>query len=97
MGDLVSLSAEVVRVGRTSITVNVAPNAQLSQFIEMPKPAAGTGDLLVRTDPAGARVSVDGQARGTSPVTVAGLAPGTAITLQIQREQRLMYLSFTLD
>lgn len=31
------------------------------------------GELLVRTEPAGARVWVDGQYRGVSPVTIAGL------------------------
>src|SRR4030095_2494666 len=41
---------------RRTMTVNVTANQQLSQFIEMPKAAAGTGDLQVRTDPPGARV-----------------------------------------
>ena len=49
---------------RRTMTVNVSPNQQLSQFIEMPKAAAGTGDLQVRTDPPGAKVMVDGQVRG---------------------------------
>src|SRR5262245_53122694 len=62
---------------RRTMTVNVTANQQLSQFIEMPKAAAGTGDLQVRTDPPGARVVVDGQTRGTSPVTVKDLAPGS--------------------
>ena len=39
-----------------TMTLNVTANAQLSQFVEMPKAAAGTGDLQVRTDPAGAKV-----------------------------------------
>lgn len=34
------------------------------------------GELTVRTDPPGARVWVDGQFRGTSPVLVAGLSAG---------------------
>jgi len=61
---------------RRTVTVNVTAGAQLSQFIEMPKAVAGTGDLQVRTDPAGAKVSVDGQPRGVSPVTIPGLTPG---------------------
>ena len=64
---------------RRTMTVNVTANQQLSQFIEMPKAAAGTGDLQVRTDPPGARVVVDGQTRGTSPVTVKDLAPGNHV------------------
>jgi len=61
---------------RRTMTVNVTAGAQVSQFIEMPKAVAGTGDLQVRTDPAGAKVSVDGQSRGVSPLTIAGLTPG---------------------
>ena len=66
---------------RRTMTVNVSANQQLSQFIEMPKAVAGTGDLQVRTDPPGARVVVDGQARGTSPVTVQGLTPGNHVVV----------------
>ena len=66
---------------RRTMTVNVTANQQLSQFIEMPKATAGTGDLQVRTDPPGARVVVDGQVRGTSPVTVQGLTPGNHVVV----------------
>jgi PEGA domain-containing protein len=66
---------------RRTMTVNVTANQQLSQFIEMPKPTAGTGDLQVRTDPPGARVVVDGQVRGSSPVSVQGLAPGNHVVV----------------
>jgi PEGA domain-containing protein len=66
---------------RRTMTVNVTANQQLSQFIEMPKAAAGTGDLQVRTDPPGAKVVVDGQTRGTSPVTVRDLAPGSHVVM----------------
>jgi hypothetical protein len=59
-----------------SIPVNVTANAEVSQFIEMPKAAPALGELDVRTDPSGAKVLVDGQARGVSPLTVSGLAPG---------------------
>jgi hypothetical protein len=76
----IELSNEGVR---RTMTVNVTASQQLSQFIEMPKAAAGTGDLQVRTDPPGAKVIVDGQTKGTSPVTVTGLAPGNhAVVLQ---------------
>jgi hypothetical protein len=61
---------------RRTMTVNVTAGSQLSQFMEMPKAAAGTGDLQVRTDPAGAKVVIDGQSRGVSPLTIPGLAPG---------------------
>jgi serine protease Do len=44
--------------------------------------------------------SLNGRQMASLPVlksAVAGIAPGAAVTLQIQREGRLMYLSFTLD
>lgn len=48
---------------------------ELIKFAEAQKKLASNakGELLVRTEPPGARVWVDGQYRGVSPVTVAGL------------------------
>jgi hypothetical protein len=59
-----------------TMSLDVAAGAQLSQYIEMAKGPLAAGSLQVRTEPAGAKVSVDGVARGTSPVIVADLAPG---------------------
>jgi serine/threonine protein kinase len=56
--------------------ITITAGAQVSQYLEMPKVAAAVGQLLVRTEPAGARVSVDGVGRGASPVTVSELTPG---------------------
>jgi hypothetical protein len=58
-----------------SIPVNVAAGTQVSQYIELSK-AATTGQLQISTQPSGARVTVDGIPRGTSPITVADLLPG---------------------
>jgi len=66
---------------RRSIPVSITAQAEASQFIEMPPATAVDGQLDVRTDPAGARVSVDGQRRGVSPLTVTGLAPGKHVVL----------------
>ena len=66
---------------RRTMTVNVTANQQSSQFIEMPKATVATGDLQVRTDPPGAKVVVDGQVRGSSPVNVQGLAPGNHVVV----------------
>ena len=63
-------------VNRT-LPLTIAANAEVSQFIEMPKATAAVGQIAVRTDPPGAKVSVDGQLRGVSPLTVTGLAPGS--------------------
>jgi hypothetical protein len=56
--------------------ITITAGAQVSQYLELPKIASAVGQLQVRTEPAGARVSVDGVARGASPVTIADLTPG---------------------
>ena len=61
-----------------SIPVTITAGAQISQYIDLPKTAAG-GQLVVRTEPAGAQISVDDVARGPSPVTVDDLAAGEHI------------------
>ena len=60
-----------------SIPITIAAGAQVSQYVELPRAAAFVGQLHVRTEPAGAKVIVDGVARGVSPLTVGGLEPGT--------------------
>src|SRR5262249_39263931 len=56
--------------------VTITTGQQITQYLELPKASSAVGQLHVRTEPAGARVSVDGLARGTSPVTIAELTPG---------------------
>jgi hypothetical protein len=57
------------------IPVTVTAGAEASQYLELPEtPSAGS--LLVQSDPAGARVSVDGVDHGVAPVSVADLSPG---------------------
>jgi hypothetical protein len=60
------------------IPVTIAEGREVAQFIELPTvpPTPQDGQLQVRTDPAGARVSIDGQYRGVSPLTIEGLTPG---------------------
>ncbi len=59
-----------------SIPVTITAGTQSAQYIELPKTITKTGQLQIRTEPSGARVTVDGIARGTSPITVVELAPG---------------------
>jgi hypothetical protein len=59
-----------------SVPFKVAPGAQVSQVIDLPKVVAPTGQLQIRTEPSGARVTIDGQKRGASPLTIEGLMPG---------------------
>jgi serine/threonine protein kinase len=61
-----------------AIPVTIAEGREVAQFIELPDvaPAPQDGHLQVRTEPAGARVVIDGQYRGVSPLTIEGLTPG---------------------
>jgi hypothetical protein len=59
-----------------SLPVTITAGAQLSQYIELPKAAPVVGQLSVRTEPAGATVTIDGVRRGTTPMVVDELEPG---------------------
>lgn len=63
--------------GRRTIPVTIAAGSEVAHFIEAPQAApAATGQLQIRTEPSGARITVDGQPRGISPALIDGLAPG---------------------
>jgi serine/threonine-protein kinase len=59
------------------VPLTIASGADVSQYYEMKTAEAPAlvGRLSIVTDPPGARVTVDGRVRGTSPLTVADLAP----------------------
>jgi hypothetical protein len=57
------------------IPVTISAGTESSQYLELPE-TPSSGSLLVQSDPAGARVSVDGVDRGVAPVSVGDLAPG---------------------
>ena len=59
-----------------TVSVTVAAGAQISQYFELAKTRPTSGGLIVRTEPAGAQVSIDRVPQGASPVTAASLAPG---------------------
>ncbi|MFM8532652.1 MAG: PEGA domain-containing protein, partial [Acidimicrobiia bacterium] len=61
-----------VQVGKSEprvIPLNIQAGVQTSQYIEL-QGVTGTGTLEVRSEPSGARVTVDGQPRGTTPATL---------------------------
>jgi len=65
--------------GPRQMPVTIKSGSQTSLFLELTAPApaaAGNGELLVRTEPPGASVTVDGRSVGRSPVSVADLTPG---------------------
>jgi hypothetical protein len=59
-----------------SIPVMITAGGQVSHFIEIPRAASALGELQIRTEPAGATVTVDGRVLGKSPLTAEGLTPG---------------------
>ena len=69
-----------------AMPITMTAGAQVTQYIELPKTVSTAGQLQVRTEPSGAKVTVDGVARGISPVTIADLTPGEhAIGLESDR------------
>ncbi|HEX4348715.1 MAG TPA: PEGA domain-containing protein [Vicinamibacterales bacterium] len=64
-----------------SIPVTITEGTQSSQYIELPKSGPTLGQLQVRTEPAGADVTVDGVPRGRAPALVADLAAGDHIVV----------------
>lgn len=59
------------------IPFSVTAGNTVAHAIEVPRAAPRTGQLMVRSEPAGARVTIAGTERGTTPLTIEGLAPGT--------------------
>ena len=57
------------------IPLQVPAGAQISQYLEFAETPT-TGRLQVQSEPAGAKVTIDGTPRGVAPVTVGDLTPG---------------------
>jgi PEGA domain len=67
-----------VQVGKSEprvIPLTIQAGVQTSQYIEL-QGVTATGTLEIRSEPNGARVTIDGQPRGTTPATVRDLAAG---------------------
>jgi hypothetical protein len=57
------------------IPLQVAAGAQVSQYLEFADTPT-TGRLQVQSEPAGAKVTIDGTPKGVAPLTVSDLTPG---------------------
>ena len=57
------------------IPVQVKAGMSTAQYVEL-QGVTVRGVLEIRSEPSGARVSIDGQARGTTPMTISDLPPG---------------------
>ena len=66
-----------------TIPIHITAGAEVSQYLELPKAGSGFGQLQVRTEPAGARISIDGTPLGKTPMTIVEIAPGEhSVTLE---------------
>jgi hypothetical protein len=61
-----------------TLSVTLKPGAESTHYIDLGSHEAPPelGQLIVTSDPPGARVTVDGQPRGVTPVTIADVAAG---------------------
>ncbi|HEV3215369.1 MAG TPA: PEGA domain-containing protein [Vicinamibacterales bacterium] len=59
-----------------AIPITIVAGTASAQYVELPKSAPTSGMLQVWSEPGGAKVVIDGQPRGTTPLTVTDLAPG---------------------
>ena len=58
-----------------NVALEMTPGAEIIQRVEFAV-ASSTSKLTIATEPAGARISIDGEAKGVSPVTVTDLSVG---------------------
>ncbi|HXH05901.1 MAG TPA: PEGA domain-containing protein, partial [Vicinamibacterales bacterium] len=68
------------------LPITVAPGATISHYVELASASRpASGQLDVRSEPAGARVFVDGQEAGVAPLLLANLSPGEHV-VELQRD-----------
>jgi hypothetical protein len=58
------------------LPVTIAAGSVASEYVELPQPRPTTGALQVRTQPAGAQVTIDGVASGRSPIALKDVVAG---------------------
>jgi hypothetical protein len=69
------LEVQVAKSEPRVIPLTIQAGVQTSQYIEM-QGVVATGILEIRSEPSGARVTIDGQPRGTTPATIRDLSAG---------------------
>ena len=78
------------------IPFTVAAGSTVAQTIEIPKAAPLTGELTIRSEPAGARVTIDDIPNGTTPVTIDRLTPGPH-TVTVQNDLSTVTQNVTIE
>ena len=80
-----------------SIAVTIKAGAETTHYVDLDAPRVpASGQLVVGSEPPGARVTVDGQARGATPVTLRDIAAGQH-TVIIQGASGLVQRSVTVQ
>ena len=72
-----------VQIGKAEprvIPLTIQANVQTAQYVELQGQTV-TGALAIRSEPSGARVTIDGQPRGTTPATIRDLAAGDHVVV----------------
>jgi hypothetical protein len=68
------------------LTLKVEAGARVSENVDLPNAAHRSGQLEVTSDPQGARVTLDGNAAGVTPLTIQSVAPGRHVIIVTQGE-----------
>ena len=68
------------------LTLKVEAGARVSENVDLPNAAHRSGQLEVTSDPPGARVTLDGNAAGVTPLTIPSVAPGRHVIIVTQGE-----------
>jgi hypothetical protein len=69
------LEVQIGKLEPRVIPLTISAGVQTSQFIEL-QDAKLTGALSIRSEPSGARITIDGLPRGTTPATIPNLSAG---------------------
>lgn len=78
------------------IPFTVTAGSTVAQTIEIPKAAPLTGQLTIRSEPAGARVTIDDIPGGTTPITIDRLTPGPH-TVTVQNDLSTVTQNVTIE
>jgi len=78
------------------IPLTINAGAEISQYVELPAAKPATGQIEIRTEPTGARVTVDNITMGTTPMIAGELAPG-AHTIKVEGNHAAVSQTVTIE
>jgi hypothetical protein len=78
------------------IPLTINAGAEISQYVELPAAKPSLGQLEIRTEPSGARVTVDNIVMGTTPMIAGDLAPG-GHTIKVEGDRAAVTQTVTIE